>query len=594
MIRTLAVTVVLTVALGGAVTTYGTETSIQQLIPADATLVAFARDVPGIIERWSETPFRRLWNDPQVTKFFAPLRARLEDEGFSEALDEETAAELDEILSLLTGDAVLFLPRLEEALAEQEEEFAPAVVIAAVGDNGPELARRIEGTDLSGIELEEGTVWVTREFSGVELHVARELSEDGPRDQFSWAVFDGLFALTSTPSLLERLVSDARKGGTAQPLTTSPSYDTISRFALSSDVSLFLDLERIMPVVQSTLREQFDPSQSPMIPIEPDALYDALGLETLRAAFAGVSIGAEGLVGDMAVTFAGNRGLIKLLAYGPGEAPRPGLIPANATTFGSARFDFTTAWEAVEEIVNGVNPTLLAMAGAQVSAMIQNAEVELDLRRDLLENLGDEIIMVQGDPAGGTAHDDTQPMIQPSQVIGVSIRQRQSFELALETLKTMAGQGSDLFEEREFLGTTIYSLDLPQATGSIAYAITDEYFLISFGSTSVLESILVAKGERGRSAWRTPQVERTLSLLPPGASAVNYQDLAATGHTMFQALAQLATLDPGGELALCDPTEVPNAEVIGAYLGSAVSGLYRDSSSLVVRLRVLPPAGSPE
>jgi hypothetical protein len=514
------------------------------------------------------------------------------------------SSNLDELLAQFTGEAVIFTPGLAEAFAEQGEDiFSPSeglfpfVAIARVDEDSDAiegLIARLQEAVESEIDPEHQSEWITREFSDVEIHIDQRQTEEGPREQLSWAVFDGLLALSSEPRLLERVIRDVGQGGVAEPLAGSPTYETVDRFTSASDIWWFYDLERLMPVVRTTMREQMSSNQATMFPVDPDALFDALGLDSLLAAFLGLALRADGLSLEMGITHTQNRGLVKVMAYGPGDAPRPDFIPTEFESFGTASFDFAASWGAVEEIVNGINPALLAMASAQVNAMIQNAGVELDLRRDLLENLGGEIVMGQVTPASSTAAEGLQALFEQSQVLALSIRQRQSFELALETLKTMAGQGSELFEERDYLGTTIYSLKLGDAAGAVGYALTGDHFLLSFGPATALESMLVSMANPGESAWKLTSVRRAVSGLPAGAAAISYQDMAVTGHAAFEALAQLAGMDPSDESAICDPEEVPDQELIASYLGPAVSGVYKEEKSLIVRVKALPAQGQAE
>jgi hypothetical protein len=229
----------------------------------------------------------------------------------------------------------------------------------------------------------------------------------------------------------------------------------------------------------------------------------------------------------------------------------------------------------------------MAMAGAQLAAQIQRAGVELDLRRDVLENLGGELVMVQSAPTLIDPDADPQSLVQQQQVMGLSIKQRQSFELAIEALKTMAGQGSELFESREYIGNTIYTLKLQQATGTIAYTITDGYLFVSFGSPEALESVLVQMGARGTTVWDQAPVRRALAALPEGAAGLSYQDMGELGHTMLEAMATVAGMELEDPAEVIDPEAIPDPDTIGKYLGPAVTAVYKDGSSLLLRTRML-------
>jgi hypothetical protein len=190
--------------------------------------------------------------------------------------------------------------------------------------------------------------------------------------------------------------------------------------------------------------------------------------------------------------------------------------------------------------------------------------------------------------------DGLKPPIEQNQVLGFSIKQRQSFELALESLKTLAGKGSEFFESREYLETTIYTLKMQQDTGTIAYAITDDFFFLSFGSTEALESILVSMSARGKNVWDQPRVHRALAGLPDGAAGIHYQDMAAMGQAILELLRSAAALSPDTESQPGDFGEIPDSDTIGKYLGPAVTGVYKDDSSLVMRTRLLAAEGRVE
>jgi hypothetical protein len=237
------------------------------------------------------------------------------------------------------------------------------------------------------------------------------------------------------------------------------------------------------------------------------------------------------------------------------------------------------------------------MAAGQLNTMAETAGVELDLRRDILDNLGAELMAVQVSPSAPTPGDMASFLAQ-DQVIVLTIRQRQGVELAIEALKGMAGQGSELFDSRDYLDTTIFSLKVPQVEGTegpdpdsmFSYALTEDSLLLAFGGTASLEAVLVGMRSPRELVWRKPAVRTAMAQLPPGAVALQYQDLAALGSDLFATLGFLCSMQAGD--AFCDPTAIPDEEAIAAHLGAMVSGVYKTSRSLVMRFRILPPQGS--
>jgi hypothetical protein len=122
----------------------------------------------------------------------------------------------------------------------------------------------------------------------------------------------------------------------------------------------------------------------------------------------------------------------------------------------------------------------------------------------------------------------------------------------------------------------------------VSYAITDEYFLLSVGaSTTTLEAVLIAMQRPSDTpVWESKDVRSTIAALPGGATGIGYQDLAEAGSSVFEMLSLMSTMSD--EMAMCDPAEMPQPEVLAKYLGPMSTGVYKDSNSLILRARLLP------
>jgi hypothetical protein len=558
---------------------------LSNMIPASADLFFVAKDTPNLIKLWEETPFSQLWNDPQVELFFAPLREEMEIETWNELVKEETGYELEQLLAMLTGDLVVYITDIEEMYAGTVD-VPTAVFLAEVGDNQELLEELLLRKTEESLEDDESLSWVVEETRGIEMHIARRSTEEAePEDHGAWAVCNGVLMVALQPEPLVNVISELLDGGeTASPIGTSSSFQMAQRYLSEHDILWYLDMAELIKSMRRSIEEEAEENE----PVSPTAIFDALRLDNLLNLYLAINLDRSALAIDLGVTFTENQGLAKILAYGPDEATNPTFIPAEATSFGSSNFDIQSAWAELEVVINRINPALLAMAAQQLNA-IREGGVELDLRKDLLENLSGEVVMVQM-PQAATRPGEEVQLSQPEQVIAFGIRQRQGLELTIETLKGVFGQGSELFTERQFLGTSIYSLRGTESQSeprSISYAITDDYFLLSIGATdAALEAVLIGMQRPATPVWELDDVKLALAALPAGASGIGYQDLAETGNMFFEMLSFMSTVDE--ELAMCNPEEMPDTEIVAQYLGPMATGVYKDSNSLVMRARLLP------
>jgi hypothetical protein len=568
-------------APGAAFANQSSGTDLIAMVPEDTSFLMAAGDTPGLIKQWRAAPFSRLWNDPQVKRFFAPLREQMEIDTWQESVREETGYELEELLAMMTGSTVLYVSGIDElVLSDIEDMVEPSLVILAeIGDNEEKLE------ELLLRQSEEDETWVVEEVEGVELHIDRVMVEDEPEDQGGWSICNGVFILAFPAEPLAGIVIDLLDGGeVSAPLTATTAYQSVMQHAPDSELLLYYNLAQLMPALQTLAEEESAEEGSGEV--DPVKVFEALKVESLLGAFASLDLDESTTAIDIGVTFSEHQGLMKALAYGPDEATRPAFIPAGATSFGSSNFDIRTAWAEIEKILNHINPAMLAMATAQVSAMTAGAGVELDLRKDLLENLTGELVVVQM-PQEPAMPGEEQSFSEPNQVIALGIHQRQGIELTIETVKGIASQGSELFSEREFLGTTIYSLRVGEdETNGFSYGVTDDYFLLSVGGSTALEAVLIAMQKPGDSVWEQAKVKSALATLPAGATGIGYQDLAVTGNMIFELLGFFSEMDEEGE-GICNPEEIPGPEVLGKYLGPMASAVYKSSNSLIMSVRAL-------
>ena len=579
---------------------------LTDIVPEGAPMVTYIADVQGSMAQWEASPMGRLWEDPQVRAFFSPLRDELEISRWDEVVRRETGHGIDEIKAMFTGDLVVFVEDFEISLDEGAEDFDFKMAMAvAVGDNADEVERMIleqeqkfadEASDNPG---EDGTEirYETRDFRGIELHIEEAYEEDELSLETAWAVVEGVWVFASPAESLERAVAGILDGGLETTVHSGASFETVSRHIRSSDSWFFMDIDPWMPSVRAMVDAGVSAAAeagSPF-PIDPQALIDALGIEAMQAVFATFEFDDRTMVMDFGATYTEDRGLIKLLAYGPGEAPRATYIPIDSDTFSTGTYDFAGAWAALVGIVNGINPALMGLASMQLESSLQNAGIELDLKRDLLDNLTGEIATVQnlGGITGETLADIN---LEQDQVIILGIRQQEALENVIEGLKTIIGQGSEFFSPREFEDHTIFTLDFSQAEGEApgdqgAYAVTDEYFLISIGSSQTLEKVLLKMGSRDASIWKQPAVRQAVALLPDGATSIQYQDVAAVGDLIFHGIALFDGFDAtedGEDVRICDPTAIPDPGTVGKYIESAVNGVWKDDRELLIRVYVLP------
>jgi len=98
---------------------------LETLLPQDCDIVLLLNDFPSLRADWEKSPLFQAWNDPQVKKFFAPLRQKIAIDQWDEVVEKNTGHTLKALLDLFPGQVALAITDLK-ALIESEEENIPA------------------------------------------------------------------------------------------------------------------------------------------------------------------------------------------------------------------------------------------------------------------------------------------------------------------------------------------------------------------------------------------------------------------------------------------------------------------------------------
>lgn len=604
----------------GALPAVAAEPPLEEILSDRCDLVVLVEDAPSLRKKWKENPLARAWEDPQVRKFFAPLRERMGIDRWDEEARKETGFTVDEILGILQGRCVIGVWGLAEAIEQAGTEAAPephAAILASVGERAGDLKKLIEqGLEKdrekapAGTRIEEET----EEFQGETLHFRVETKGDDRKETAGWAVVSGIAAFAEGRTTLQEVVASLKAGRAKAPFAASPHFRK-ARARSKGDLLLFMNLEPTMEALSKKIREA--PANPAMM---PDKAPKALGLDVLKAAYASIELSAEATHLDAGLLYTENRGLVKLLTFQEGECPRPAFLHDGLLQAWCGRFSLGECWDGVEEILAGMSP------GVAMALQMQLAQVKtqsgVDLRKQLLGSLGTEIVVAKSLSAPAKPGDEPT-LSRTDDLVALSVRNRKDLEAGLEAVKAMADDGGELFEKREFLGSTIYTLKTPQTDEdgreqAVSYAVTDRYLLLGTGSAAPVEAALRNLAKPGRSVWDRPEVAEALKALPAGASALGANDLSAAVGAWFRELASLQDKidaigisfgeeeeegaaeggeEPGGGEPdpferkptgrFCDPKAIPDAKAIGKMFGIGVDGVWRTGDGLFYRYRMV-------
>jgi hypothetical protein len=316
---------------------------IEAIIPADTDMVLMIDDVPRFLERWSESPLGRAWNDPQMKRFLAPMREDMEIDRWEEIVRGETGLELDEILGAFTGQVALLLPNLQQIIEAAEDEDPEQVAVLAEIGKDDEVVRRLLELDLdsSRDELEENEKLeeLEEEFQGEILHVRRLTTADGEEESEGWAIVEGFAVMAEPKSYLQQIVAALKERASDSPLKENPGFRKVRGRVPATDLLLYFNFNAVLPMIEETIKRDLDNPEGPNpMGLTGQAVLDALAFDAIQSLFLSTTMldGATHI--DVGLQYTANRGLIKILAFEPGPVQLPGFLPDDAVEASVANF----------------------------------------------------------------------------------------------------------------------------------------------------------------------------------------------------------------------------------------------------------------
>jgi hypothetical protein len=215
----------------------------------------------------------------------------------------------------------------------------------------------------------------------------------------------------------------------------------------------------------------------------------------------------------------------------------------------------------------------------------------VDLRKDILSNLGPDLWTATASATEGALNQDPEDVMKnlfnAPQIIGVKLRDRKAFELAINSLINKLAPGQAIFEEREIHGFTIKNFKA--APMPVGFIIADDWLIIGIGEQMFLEKILARiKTPSGGGVFDLPEVKAAISTLPADDDGTSYADFGNVFAPLFEILRKFPVADGSDGLSeILDLKKLPKELKIPLLL---VSRNYLDEQAFRIRIHIAKKA----
>lgn len=525
-----------------------------KLVPPETIVLVDVDNFSQIRAQFEKTAFYRLYKDPAMKPFIDDIKAKWKQQ------KQNTENEVAQILldaNALPEGRVAFALVLDKQAKDTNEP--PAVFISQWGRNLDKVKEAVG--KLVEKAVEKGARRESEEYRGVTITSMSLKSSKTLRFCF---VDDVLIAAMS-PDILKFVVAQA-KGAGSPTLADDGDYNATFRAlgeAGQGQVGFYVNIKQ---AIKTTLAE--DASG------QAKAWIDNLGLMNVTSfgGFIDVAGGPGGTTfGKALLKIDGQKqGVCKMLEVESAPVRMPQFVPSSSSSVSVFNLNIKNAYAELGNILGKFSPQMAAMLYMPLLPPGPQGEPPLQLKTDIVDHLGSQIILAQSIHKPDAAVPVTmQPFAAQQTLVAIAIGNRSALEKSLSTLHSKMIAPGNPDSQRQLLGHTIYTVDvsgfLPFMGGGqrrpmqapapampgvpktppVAFTITDTHLILG-GEAGVEQAIRALGGGQAESIDAAKWFRRARASVPSVVGLAGFQNVAASGEFIWSMMREAQKKDQGG------------------------------------------------
>ena len=464
----------------------------EKLLPDDTLVMFTVPESAKLKEISKKSPAAQLWNDAAMKPFRDKFMTKLREE-LIVPLERELGVKFDTYAGLAQGQATLALTAngwqgdkdkaakpgllfLLDARDKQGDlEKALKDFRAKWSDKGKPLRiEKVRDVEFMIVTLTTNDIPDTLSRLLPGRSKVRELGDedsektDKPDDtsagksEIIIGRVDSIFIAGDSLKAIERVVGRLT-GGSAPVVADVAQFQSCQPvFFREAHAYGWVNakvLVEAMTKVSTRREEASEDAPDPFATMKPEKILDAAGLSGVRNAAFAYQDSPDGPVMQfhIGVPESERKGLLKILAGEPKETTPPPFVPADAVRFMRWRMDGQKSWDTLTSAMNDISPQIMGMVDYFLSTANELGKLKdenFDLRRQLIGNLGDDIITFEKKPRSAELSD----LMNPPAITMVGSKKAEEMVSALKLTFGAFTGSSKPPEEREFLGRKIYTV----------------------------------------------------------------------------------------------------------------------------------------
>ena len=454
---------------------------VEKLLPEDTLAVVTAPDFPKLQALLRQAPLRQLWDDPAMKPFRDKFVAKWQDE-IVKPLERDLNVRFADYADLPQGQLTVALTQ-DGWDGKSDAEPAFVLLLDAKG-KGDQLRTNL--VDLRKKWVDAGKTMRIEKVRDVEFTILTLTTNDTPKtlrkflppsappaetesakkpekkSELAFGQWESLLIVGSSLKAVEKVIAHVT-GGAAPALVEVATFES-DRAAQFRDAPFYgwLNMKLIVDVFNKLPSAKPSPAAGEAPPVEMKTLLAACGFAGVRTiAFSYRDTGDGTMLLFTCAAPAGERtGLFKILGAEARDAAPPPFVPADAVKFQRVRVDSPKVWAAFEKMLDDISPSWARVLNdliADANKEGRKRDAGFDVKRDIIGNLGDDLMWWRKPPRGNTL----EQLNSPPGVLLLSSPNAEKLALSLRSFFVAVAPQPGPPQEREFLGRKIFSATPP-------------------------------------------------------------------------------------------------------------------------------------
>lgn len=515
----------------------------EALLPSDTLLVFTVPDFSALRQTVQQSPQWLLWNDPAMKPFRNDFTTKW-NQKFVAPLEQNLGIRISDYLPLLQGQLTFAIT--ENGWGQTRHAAPSMILLMDAGDKSDLLATNLaalkrrwtdSGKGMRTVMLEDINFSELLMSSNSPMPFSSVFSPAGSSS--APAVYIGQFKSLLIVGTSEKALGSvaAHLHGGANPALSQNAQFAADQLSQFHKTPLYYGWFNAKAFFAGFLELQAVQSSS-AFPVTLDQILTASGLDGLKSVSFAYRESRDGAEVEFyaAAPESTRQGLLKMFAAAPKDANPPPFVPAAATKFWRWRVDGQKSWTELKRTMDAISPNSLDRFIQLANATAQQQDPDFDVRKDLINNLGDDWMCYTLAPNGKSLADlNNEPWL-----FLFSANNADQAALAIKTLaSTMPG---DQPQTREFLGRKIYTISMPARRGGDGpprslYCTASGGYVALTPNATMIENFLRSDDGKTKQLSRQPGlIEAAQEVGGMGNGLFGYQNQRETARALFSAL----------------------------------------------------------